>query len=390
MVCYVYNDLVYRSRTNLINQLTSKSIVYQFQNDYQVIDYFREKKKKKNQGKIIFEEFLIPVRNIISPNQLRINNNNEQKKLVIEEIIQRNREQGIQKMKRCRENLKYIILKIRLEMPHIYLLLRGYYFYKFKDDMEFRYVVNKWCDPLSRSEIIDKCGNISFWDTSNVTDMKDLFKKLNRSYTFKDFDISAWNVSKVKNMNRMFEGFTFFNCDLKKWDVSNVETMGYMFSGCANFNKPLNWNTKNVKNMEYMLNKCYKFNSEINMNLSQVRNLNGFLSNCYFFNQPLEHLDVSNCKTMKRLLNYCKRFDHPLNNWNVENVRDMSQLFEKCHIFNQPLDQWNIQNVKNMKEMFSLASSFNQDLTIWDISKVIDKNGMFDFTYKMEKKNQPN
>lgn len=363
MVCYLYQDMVYRTKTKLIGILTTKSIVYKFQNDYQVIDYFREKKKKKNEGKIIFEEFIVPVREIISFEQLRINDCREESKLVNEEIVRRNREEGIQKMKRYRDNLKYILLSIRFEMPHIYSTISGYYFYKFKDDKEFKTVVNLWCNPAYRDIVIEKYGNLSFWDTSNVTDMKDLFSNLSPSFNFKNFDISTWNVSNVKNMNRMFQGFTYFDCDLNKWDVSNVENMGYMFKGCSNFNKPLNWNTKNVKNMEYMFFKCSRFNSPINMDLSQVRNLNGFLKECYFFNQPLEHLNIMNCKTMKEALYYCRRFDQPLNNWDVSNVKNMGYLFKKCEIF-------------------------NQDLTMWDLSNV-NTLEMFNSSYKMEKNNKP-
>jgi surface protein len=44
-------------------------------------------------------------------------------------------------------------------------------------------------------------------------------------------DISKWDVSNVKNMNRMFESSTFTceNGDISNWDVSNVKDMSFMF-----------------------------------------------------------------------------------------------------------------------------------------------------------------
>ncbi len=55
-------------------------------------------------------------------------------------------------------------------------------------------------------------SQISQWDTSNVTNMKELFKNI------KDFneDISNWNVSNVTDMTGMFYGATTFNQPLDK------------------------------------------------------------------------------------------------------------------------------------------------------------------------------
>ena len=53
--------------------------------------------------------------------------------------------------------------------------------------------------------------NISSWDTSNVTNMQDMF------WGVTDFnqDISSWNVSKVTNMMRMFDRAYNFNQDIR-------------------------------------------------------------------------------------------------------------------------------------------------------------------------------
>ena len=99
---------------------------------------------------------------------------------------------------------------------------------------DIRAAVNAWCrDPVA-AEI--KYGHISGWDTSLVTDTKELFKN---KRNFND-DISQWNVSNVTNMEAMFYCAWSFNQPLEQWNVGNVTDMWGMFSGSgmSSDNKP--------------------------------------------------------------------------------------------------------------------------------------------------------
>ena len=63
-------------------------------------------------------------------------------------------------------------------------------------------------------------------------------------------DISNWDVSNVTNMRWMFYRAHSFNQPLNNWNVSNVTNMMYMFNNAHSFNQPLNnWNVSNVENM---------------------------------------------------------------------------------------------------------------------------------------------
>ena len=100
---------------------------------------------------------------------------------------------------------------------------------------------------------------IGFWDTSNVTDMSDMFRT---AYIF-DQDISNWDTSSVTDMSGMFyielclnidctriQTSSLFNQDIGNWDVSSVTDMSSMFTRSIAFNQDIgSWDTSSVTNM---------------------------------------------------------------------------------------------------------------------------------------------
>ena len=146
--------------------------------------------------------------------------------------------------------------------------------------------------PQTKEELIDNIQelfdkgqtNLNCIDTSNITDMSNLFKYLYANIE-NNFDVSNWNVSNVTDMSYMFHGCKNFDCDLSNWDVSNV------------------------KDMQYMFKNCYKLKG------------NG-----------LENWDVSNVKNTNGMFKDCKNFEgNGLENWNVKNVKTMSSMFYGCN-----------------------------------------------------------
>ena len=143
-------------------------------------------------------------------------------------------------------------------------------------------------------------------DTSAITDMFNLFDDIKIR---KNFDVSRWDVSNVKDMSSMFNGCKYFNCDLSNWDVSNVEDMLCMFKYCKNFEgKGLeNWNVGKVTDMDSMFENCKKLDCD------------------------LSNWDVHNVISMKYMFQNCEKFKaEGLDKWNISKVRHMDFMFDNC------------------------------------------------------------
>ncbi len=80
--------------------------------------------------------------------------------------------------------------------------------------------------------------DVSYVNTSNVTDMSSMFKY---AQSFNQ-DISNWDTSNVTNMSDMFYYAKSFNQDISNWDTSKVTDMSSMFEDAQSMeekNKPL-------------------------------------------------------------------------------------------------------------------------------------------------------
>jgi surface protein len=215
----------------------------------------------------------------------------------------------------------------------------------------------------TRKAIIKKYGKMEDWNTSEVTDMNNLF---NYYYYIRDFDeyvdycnshediiiqkkfnefnedISKWDTSNVNNMCGMFCYAERFNQPIGIWDVSKVTYMSYMFKGAVDFNQPIgNWNTSKVTDMRYMF--YYAEN----------------------FNQPIGEFDTSNVSTMWYMFYCAREFNQPIEKWDTSNVTDMEDMFSGAKRFNQHISEWDTSKVTHMSRIFYKADNFNLENAPW-------------------------
>ena len=100
--------------------------------------------------------------------------------------------------------------------------------------------VSQWIDLGNNAESEHPCGNINEWDVSKIRDMSKMFCSdtnmgclLNRE-SFNG-DISSWNVSSVTNFSMTFDRALEFNGNLNSWDTSSALTMRMMFRSANSF-----------------------------------------------------------------------------------------------------------------------------------------------------------
>jgi len=179
------------------------------------------------------------------------------------------------------------------------------------EDANFQNYVDKWTKE-GRA-----CGNISAWDVSRVTNMEKAFMG---SSNFNG-DLSKWNVARVTSLHQTFAGVSDFNGDLSRWNVTKVTSLDNTFLGSKNFNGDLSrWNVERVTSMEGTFTSAIKFNAD-------------------------------------------------LSKWNVAKVTSLFHTFYQASNFNGDISKWNVARVTNLKSTFHDASKFNRDLSRWNVER---------------------
>ena len=137
--------------------------------------------------------------------------------------------------------------------------------------------VPMWFSNKSMAEQI--YGLMSCWETSKVTDLRNLFcgkgcdneyKMAARSF---NHDISTWDTSRVTIMSQSFHDADAFNRALSSWDTSSVTTMSRMFYLVKAFNQPLSFDTSRVTDMNYMFAYASAFNQPLSFDTSNVASM---------------------------------------------------------------------------------------------------------------------
>ena len=151
--------------------------------------------------------------------------------------------------------------------------------------------------------------DVSELDTSNVSDMEELFR-------------NCVNLSKV---------------DVSKWDVSKVKYISFMFDRCENLSKIDigRWDTSNVTNAEYMFIECKRLRS-IDLSkwdVSKVVNISCMFDSC----ESLREVDVStwdlgNVEEAWSIFENCKSLEKvDARNWVISDKAAVYDVFENCN-----------------------------------------------------------
>lgn len=270
-----------------------------------------------------------------------------------------------------------------------------------------------WSNKKQLEALFEHGVDLTYVDTSDITDMTGVFAKIDFK-NYMNMDLSRWNTSRVTSMKEMFYNFknaganpNFFN-SLASWDVSNVEDMTGMFADGNIFNANLSsWNTSRAPNMYRMfintgkvtgnlkltstnMTEMFSLVQHININFTSMDASSNTTMEKMFFktgNDPktgifagkfaMDTSSVTNMKEMFSKSSVSKTADIDISDWDTSKVENMYDMFWLAKKFNGDISDWNTSNVLTMQYMFHDATSFNADVSRWNVSRVTDFLGMF-------------
>jgi surface protein len=182
-----------------------------------------------------------------------------------------------------------------------------------------------------------------------------------------------------------------FNADISFWDTSNVVNMRYMFITAGSFNQNIgNWDTSSVTDMTEMFNQASAFNQNIgSWDTSNVTNMTAMFFGHSTFNQNIGSWDTSNVTNMQSMFMNASAFNQNIENWDTSNVTEMSAMFEDADTFNQNIGGWDTSSVTSMNGMFKNATAFNQDLISWCVTNITSEPSQFSNNSALTNANKP-
>ena len=222
--------------------------------------------------------------------------------------------------------------------------------------------------------------NIGLLNTSNVTNMREMFCNTGRT-AMTSLDLGdKFDTSNVTDMNHMFDGTGYFkmtSLDLgDKFDTSKVTDMSYMFwntgyTAMTSLDLGDKFDTSKVTDMSYMFsNTGYTAMTSLdlreNFDTSNVTNMREM-----FWNTG---------RTAMTSLDLGDKFD-------TSNVTDMSQMFDGTGYSKMTSldlgDKFDTSNVTDMNHMFD-GTGYSKMTSLdlgdkFDTSNVIDMRGMFEY-----------
>jgi surface protein len=271
----------------------------------------------------------------------------------------------------------------------------------------------------NKNVAVKRYGKIGDWDTSQVTNMRQLFSPDNPQWNIIAAATSATGEEEARKLARVKLAAANFNQDISDWDVSSVTDVLYMFSGANAFNQDLSkWmfnsltvdtTTPSIFPIPHSWTKSKPMFLTSNANLrSAIAGYAIYINSAsilygditawdvthvtdfsYLFDVPAAGLlpnsyDLSSWNTskvtnMSNMFNNASTFNPNISSWNTSSVTNMSNMFNYAIAFNGDLSSWNTSSVTNMSNMFNYAIAFNGDLSSWDTSKVTNMSNMFNY-----------
>ena len=191
--------------------------------------------------------------------------------------------------------------------------------------------------------------DVSNFDTSNVTNMSNMFFDSQA-----ETDVSNFDTSNVTDMSGMFGDSQATTLDVSSFDTSNVTDMCGMFNRSQAATLDLSsFDTSSVTNMSFMFND------------SQATTLD------------VSNFDTSNVTDMSGMFNGSQATTLDVSNFNTSNVTDMSHMFFGSQATTLDVSKFDTSSVTDIAGMFGNSKATILDLSNFNTSNVTNMTGMF-------------
>ncbi len=176
--------------------------------------------------------------------------------------------------------------------------------------------------------------------------------------------------------------------EIVQWGDQKWRSMENAFAGAENMvitasDKPDLSRVKNMYRMFWLASKLDQYIGD--WDVSGVTNMSDMFGLARVFNQDITGWDVSNVTDMAYMFDEAELFNQDISVWNMSQVTNTSEMFWGAKAFNQRIGVWDLAKVENMYNMFYKAESFNQDISSWNVTSVkpsvtryYGMEGMFD------------
>ena len=221
--------------------------------------------------------------------------------------------------------------------------------------------------------------DLSFFDTSKVTNMSFMFKDLSK---LTSLDVSNFDTSKVTNMNCLFSGVSSItSLDVSNFDTSKVTYMNGTFANLKSLNDLdlSNFDTSNVTDMGSMFENTIVLDGIdlSSFDTSNVKNMHYMFYNTKTPKLDLKHFDVSKVNDFGSIFTLTDVDEIDISGW-VFNVSSLSSIFYKSKVTKLILDDVDTSSLTTMRSMFSgLLKLKEVDLSSLDTENVTDMSYMF-------------
>ena len=221
--------------------------------------------------------------------------------------------------------------------------------------------------------------NINFgsdWDTSNITDMKYLFKNCSSLPTI---DLSGFNTSKVTSFSNFFNGCSSLtSLDVSGFDTSKSSSFGFMFRDCSKLTvlDVSKFNTSKAITFQDMFYNCslLEIIDVSGFDTSNVTTMASMFYNCYsVLVLDVSGFDTSNVTTMASMFQLCKKVKElDLGHFVTDNVTSIQSMFTDCNsLLSLDIKDWNMSNNRSLYATFNRCWGLTElDLSNWDVSSL--------------------